>query len=549
MDFIKSQLTRLQQQLGSLTATQKMLTASLLTIMVMTLMWWSHWAAEPDMTPLIDQTMSDQDISQIASNLEAQNIPHRVESGKIYVPTDRKIEILGELGYSQSLPHNFGSAFDDVVKQVNPFDSPDKTDRMFNHAKELGLADIIRSFPGVRDAGVVINAATETTLDGPPVQPGATVTILTAQGLGAPNSRQLAESAGNTVCPCVPGLMLGHISVIVDGKPFPLKDKTEDDMSGDDAVSMQKQYEDSYRNKILQQLANIRDVLVSVTVQVDMSRKVSNVHKIDPKQTVSVATHTESTSDETTGEAQPAQDPGVTPNTGMSLASGGGSGGAGSTNTSDISSYETDHAQENDWITTNPGVHQVQAVSVRVPRTYFINAYKAENGGKEPDDASLAKYEADEIVQIHDQVKGCCAPISDDVVFVSSYADIPQTEAPPMEMAGAGAQVSGALTAHTKDIGIGALAAVSLFMVMMMVRKATPEPLVIPEAIQESGDPQPLDGGETVVGQASGGGPALDAVELDPDAAKSQQMLDQLESMVHSNPDAAATLVKRWLNR
>ena len=45
MDFLKAQFTRIQEQLSGLTATQKMLVFCLLTIMVMTLMWWSHWAA------------------------------------------------------------------------------------------------------------------------------------------------------------------------------------------------------------------------------------------------------------------------------------------------------------------------------------------------------------------------------------------------------------------------------------------------------------------------------------------------------------------------
>jgi flagellar biosynthesis/type III secretory pathway M-ring protein FliF/YscJ len=548
MDFIKSQLIRIQQQLSSLSATQKMLTASLVTIMIMTLMWWSHWAAEPDMSPLIDQAMSEQDIGQITSNLQGQSIPHRVESGKIYVPTDRKIEILAELGYAQALPQNFDSAFDDMVKEMNPFDSPNKTEEMLLHAKERTLAEFIRHFPGVSDASVVIDPTSETRLDGPDVQPVATVTIRTSRSAEAPNNRQLAESAANTVCTAQAGLTRSHINVILDGVTFPLKDRNDDDMAGGDGIALQKQAEDRYCDKIQGVLRDIPGLFVQVTVNVDMSKTVTNKHKIDPKQTVSVATHTESTSDETTSDAAPAQDPGATPNTGMSLPASGGSGG-GSTNTSDISSYETDHGQENSWVTTPPGTYQVQAASVRVPRSYFIRTFKAENAGKEPDDATLAAYIGDGLTKIKNQVKGCCAPAPDDDLTVGYYIDIAPPEDAHMEIAGSNSQVSVALASHTKDIGVGALAAVSLFMVMMMVRKAAPEPLLVPEDMQEAGDPKSLDGGETIVGQASGTGPTLDAVELDPDAAKSQQMLDQLESMVQTNPDAAATLVKRWLNR
>jgi flagellar biosynthesis/type III secretory pathway M-ring protein FliF/YscJ len=41
----------------------------------------------------------------------------------------------------------------------------------------------------------------------------------------------------------------------------------------------------------------------------------------------------------------------------------------------------------------------------------------------------------------------------------------------------------------------------------------------------------------------------LDAMELDEDAVRTQQMLDQVSTMVAENPDGAATLVKRWMNR
>jgi flagellar biosynthesis/type III secretory pathway M-ring protein FliF/YscJ len=41
----------------------------------------------------------------------------------------------------------------------------------------------------------------------------------------------------------------------------------------------------------------------------------------------------------------------------------------------------------------------------------------------------------------------------------------------------------------------------------------------------------------------------LDGMELDEDSVKAQQMLTQVQSMVGENPDAAAAMVKRWLNQ
>jgi flagellar biosynthesis/type III secretory pathway M-ring protein FliF/YscJ len=38
-------------------------------------------------------------------------------------------------------------------------------------------------------------------------------------------------------------------------------------------------------------------------------------------------------------------------------------------------------------------------------------------------------------------------------------------------------------------------------------------------------------------------------MELDQDAVHAQQMVEQVSTMVKENPDAAANLVKRWLNK
>jgi flagellar biosynthesis/type III secretory pathway M-ring protein FliF/YscJ len=100
---------------------------------------------------------------------------------------------------------------------------------------------------------------------------------------------------------------------------------------------------------------------------------------------------------------------------------------------------------------------------------------------------------------------------------------------------------------HAKEIGVGALAIISLFMVAMMVRKSTPAPIIA--APLELKEAPALIGGEDIAGEAVEGNPMLDGMELDEDAIKAQQMVEQVSTMVKENPDAAANLVKRWLNR
>src|SRR5580704_6355296 len=149
MDLLKTQLNRIQQQLGVLSASQKMLTGLLAVIMVATLVWWARYAADPEMEPVLNQSLNPDDIAQITSHLQSRDIHYKVVGDKVLVPVDRKMEVLADLGYSQMLPRDIKTGFDDIVKQSSPWDSPDKTEQLFLEAKQKTLGMVIRDFPGV----------------------------------------------------------------------------------------------------------------------------------------------------------------------------------------------------------------------------------------------------------------------------------------------------------------------------------------------------------------------------------------------------------------
>ena len=58
-----------------------------------------------------------------------------------------------------------------------------------------------------------------------------------------------------------------------------------------------------------------------------------------------------------------------------------------------------------------------------------------------------------------------------------------------------------------------------------------------------------LGGNPLIAGEVSEGGQTLDGMELDEDAVKAQQMVEQVSTMGKENPEGAAQMVKRWLNR
>ena len=79
MDALKQQLLKVQQQLAGLSASQKMLTASLLVIMVMTLFYWSKFASTSEMVPAIDGNLSTEELANVQGALRKRGIPFETQ--------------------------------------------------------------------------------------------------------------------------------------------------------------------------------------------------------------------------------------------------------------------------------------------------------------------------------------------------------------------------------------------------------------------------------------------------------------------------------------
>ena len=61
--------------------------------------------------------------------------------------------------------------------------------------------------------------------------------------------------------------------------------------------------------------------------------------------------------------------------------------------------------------------------------------------------------------------------------------------------------------------------------------------------------PVPVTNGRARTLRLAAGDDMTDGLELDEDAIRAQRMYQQVQTMVRDNPDVAADLVKRWLNR
>jgi flagellar biosynthesis/type III secretory pathway M-ring protein FliF/YscJ len=555
MDLLKAQFDRISKQLALLSSSQKMLTAALVAIMVMTLIWWGRYAGDPEMEPVLDQAFSAQDISRITAELASRGIHYTVSGDRILVPADRKFEVIASLSYAHLMPRDTASGFDEMMKNLsNPFNPDSTNEKLFNHGKEMMLSQIIQNFPNVAKADVMIDPTREVHVS-QSIEPSATVTITMQDGEQA--NQQLVDAAADVVQGAQSGLARSRIKVVVGGVPRRLHD-TDDgndiDGAGSDVLELQQKAEVSRENQIKEYFSYISDLKVFVTVKVNPTSTQEHSQQFDPKKAVQKESETNNETTETTNSNPASGDPGLTTNGGLAVTGPtGGSGGSGSTETKEESKFQNFVSTTDTSTMTPAGSVSVVAASVRVPMAYFEAIFTRRNPDvKSPSDAQLQPLIEAELPKIRTDVMKCTGLTTEADVAVETYLD-----AAPIAVAAA--QVPSALSVttlvsgHSRDLVLGGLAIMSLFMVSMMVRKGTPA-LALPSmaagpAAAAAGQPGTLNTEEALAGEVGGAGTMLNGMELDEGAVRDQQMLEQVSSMVKENPDAAATLVKRWMSR
>ncbi len=545
MNVLKTQIERIQQQLAGLSVSQKMLTATLVAIMVMTLFWWARYAGEPEMVVLLDMQMADVDLARIPDHLRAKGIPSKVVGKQIYVPADKHALALADLGYSRLLPKNTASAFDGILAKMNMFDSPDKQRAMWNEAKQARLSQIVSNFEGVADATVLIEAGMRRGIGVNQLDPRATINISMMPGV-KPTSH-LVNAAADLVVGAQQGLKHSDVRVIIDAKPYrPTVADGEFAASGAAQFEQQIAAEQYYANKIQQSLSFMPGVIVAVHCQVNNKITQTQTHTIDKDKFLQMLRTSETTLEETSTSEPSQMEAGAVSNTGLALEE---TPPAGPSSTAMVE--QTRESYDNDWdredrIIKDPGGDvTVLGASIRLPRSYCVQVYQSRYGrDKTPDESALDAILQEEMETARNAVR-TITQVPPENISVALYHDILPEEVTAPQTATAGLPMG--LGSHAREIAIGGLAIISLFMVMMMVKKSSPAP-VAAVPMDDSPTPQ-LPTGEDLAGEVGEGDPLLDGMELDEDAVRAQQMIGQVQNMVKENPDAAAQLVKRWLNR
>jgi flagellar biosynthesis/type III secretory pathway M-ring protein FliF/YscJ len=368
---------------------------------------------------------------------------------------------------------------------------------------------------------------------------------------GAAAGGQLVKAAASMVAGAQSGLSMRNVKVVVNGVAQKVSDGTLEDGTADaDSLHTVREKEENYLSKKVSDLLHdIPGVLVSVTVTVNDKATVSDSTKVDQKNSLHLEVYSQSENHEQSNAPPTAADTGVKPNAGLELPAPA-AGGAESTSSE---SKEQTHFQNvpavmREQTKSGPGGTTPVAASVRIPHSWFVAFAKSELNGKDPDEKAIKQTIEEQRTKTANLVKNTVGLKDLSDVSVEVYADpMPvASTAPPVTAA---STMTMAVGGHMKEIVLGGLALLSLFMVSSMVKKAGGG---LPAVVAPAAAAQPanrLDTGDTVAGEAGEGGNLLSGVELDEESVRNQQMMDQVSTLVDENPDTATTLVKRWLSQ
>jgi flagellar biosynthesis/type III secretory pathway M-ring protein FliF/YscJ len=348
------------------------------------------------------------------------------------------------------------------------------------------------------------------------------------------------------------GLKKEHVKIVDARTGRFMQVRSDDLLNAGRYMEIKLDAERHAKSKIENALDYIPGVRVEVNAQVDTKEVLERRSTFDePK----VGVTAESTALVTSSNTVSGGEPGVKSNTGANIASSGRNGSQMSNERSETTSVPQFGNTESQIKDAKGYALRINA-TVSVPKSYFVRLYQDTSGkaDEQPETAAL-----DALVQSEtEKIRRHITPLIDTQplegavpgsVAVSMFADFGATVMPVITTElvtplGGEKFLSDSLI---KYVSLGGLAAVSLFMMFLMVRKAGARE-ELPTASELVGIPPALAAAESdLVGEADEASPALEGVELNDDAIRRTQMLDQITEMVQNSPEDAAGLMRRWM--
>lgn len=545
MDFAKKYWTTIRAQMEGLPAATKLLIGSLVVIMLLVGFIALLYAGKPETVPV--SRFADGRSEEVVARLDAAGIDAEIKNGQVYVPATQRIDAIALLAREDMLSENASSAFADITG--NPWETDAQGDRKYLLATQKYLGVVARKINGVRSAEIVISLPERVGFGRTAVRPSASITV--AMNGSQSVDQKMVASLASLVSGAVAELRPQDVMVIDanHGRNHTIAD--ENDIIPTEVIELVRHQEEYHRKKIEDTLRTIPGVIVAVKVSTNpIRREVREERKFSETEPLKVEENTEliSKSYDNGGEA------GVRANTQLTIETG------------DTLSQETAETMsrsefgEKQLVSTaqiEMAGHQIEQINVtiNVPRTYFVNIYKAMNPDAEgaPDGATLEPIQAAQLDKIKRQVAPLVAVSNDapGVIEANMVYDMAYLQ-PDFAGTGSGANGGGGVLGVMSDSNMvatasaGVLAVISLALALMMVKRAT-KPEALPTVEELAGLPPMLPTDDELIGEADAVEASMAGLEVNEDELRTRNLADQISEMIKSAPNDAGSLLGKWV--
>lgn len=548
MDFLRKILVQIQQQLGSLTLTNKLLVALSLVLLFVALYWLFTWSGEAEKVALLDQSLTDEQRAQIQSKLDMWAVEYEVQGDRLMVLRKDRPSLYARLQIENAMPADTSESWEKIFEETDMWTPPEERKRRARYVTEMRLAEIIENFAGVSTAAVMINEGSKRTLSGGPSSDPSASVSLTTKGSAKAN-RKTVEAIAKLVSGTVNRLTPERVNIVIDGEPY----RVSDPESGfsDEYLVRQHEHQNRIREEIVETLS-IVGLRVGVHVDLETQQVQERTHTYGDPQISEQETHKKDNMNRPAGET-----PGVTPNT--SVAVSGARDGRIEQNSEKESKvvFGGDRDVTERVLTNMRGVPRKVSATVLVPTTYLERVWRGRNQADpdtKPTAEQLDTFAVAEFDRIRNMVQTLISSETDaNDVTVDQYYDFAMADA-GVERVVQEAGLNGLIARFGKPVGLGALAAFSVLMVLLMARKGPAEPSVPgldEDAIAGMHDPRDsdtlLEGDPGAIGEADSVKGVLQAYEVDEDTVEANEMIEQLRDMVRQDPSSLSEIVRKWV--
>ena len=555
MDFLNKAYAQLVELFRSMSPAARITTALLLGVVVVSLVYlFRYQVVGQDEYLLGGQTFTNSDLAEMETAFAKAGLSDStIDGNKIRIPRGQKDAYLAALADNGSLPADFSSFIDDVFVNENMLTGTSELRaQKLDSAREKYVSMVVSKMQDIEyatvrydeekgvglraklniRAGVAVKPRGNTSLDAARVQTiRDTVTAFKA-GLNPENVT-------------VTDLNAGRAHVGGSGGPN----------GANSAYAAQKaDFEDEWRQKIMNHLAVYPGVVVGVDVELDPKLlDESNGFEVDPK--TSFATHkVDDKTTENTTTPGPAGRPGAasngvvnTPQSVVTTESGAQTEKTSSKSDQRLISSQTRFRKLNSGLTP-----QKVKVSINVPYSYYAKVWQERNPAAEgedpatPEPSALKAIETEVKQTIEESLANLvpAPPLGVDPytpIRVTSFTDIPMAvEEPP----GFTDQASTWLAGNWQTIGMSMLGLFSLLMLRGMLKSSvTSSPTPSASDAVAAADRESFD----VVGEEEDEAEPAQNQLRSRSKAGGPNLRDELAVMVKEDPDAAANVLRNWI--